>query len=73
MTNGDKIRNMKDEELIEWLDKVSNQGRKGWSPIGCWMCCYFRTHHYPSDCGDCEWKDGIESWVKSDCKVEEII
>ena len=59
---------MSDEELSEWLDKISNQDKKGWSPIGCHNCADYRTHHYPNDCGNCEWKDGIEGWVKSDFK-----
>lgn len=63
MTNADKIRNMSDEELADFLDKISNDERKDWSPIGCNTCCNYNTHHYPDDCGDCEWKDGILNWL----------
>ncbi len=57
MTNADKIRNMNDEELADFLDKISNDERKDWSPVGC---------STPDDCGDCEWKDGLLSWLRKE-------
>lgn len=35
ITNGDKIRNMNDLELANWLDKISNQNREDYIGIGC--------------------------------------
>lgn len=66
MTNGDYIRNMSDEELAEWLDKRSNESREDWDPIGCDSCTFYETHHYPKECGDCKWKNGIIGWLKSE-------
>jgi hypothetical protein len=69
MTNAEKIRNMSDEELAEWLDKISNQDRKDWDSVGCFHCINHGTHHYPKDCGDCEWKFGILHWLKSESTI----
>lgn len=70
MTNADKIRNMTDEELAEWLDKMSNQDRFDWGDIGCSNCVYYGTHHYPNDCGDCEWKLGLLNWLKTEVQCK---
>lgn len=66
MTNADKIRAMKDEELAEWIDKQYNQNRLDCESIGCYNCMRYNTHHYPNDCGDCEWKNGVLSWLKEE-------
>lgn len=66
MTNADKIRAMKNEELAEWIDKQHNQERQDWESLGCYDCINYGTHHYPNDCGDCEWKGGILSWLKKE-------
>lgn len=41
MTNADRIRNMTDEELAELFDKISNEYREDWSPMGCTTCSYY--------------------------------
>lgn len=67
MTNGDKIRSMTNEELAKWIDKQHNQDRDDWDGgLGCYNCIDYKTHHYPSDCGDCEWKNGILKWLKQE-------
>jgi predicted hydrolase (HD superfamily) len=68
MTNGDKIRSMTDKELTEWLDKQYNQDREDWTPLGCYHCADYGTHHYPEDCGDCEWLGGIMGWLQQEYK-----
>lgn len=69
MNNADKIRSMNNEELAEFLDKICNQDRDDWSPIGCgYSCSTYGTHHYPDDCEDCEFKDGILAWLENEIK-----
>lgn len=64
LTNGDRIRSMSDEELFDWLEKQINDEREDWETLGCYGCVYYKTHHYPDDCGNCEWIDGLLSWLK---------
>ena len=66
MTNADKIRAMTDEELAEWIDKWTNEDREDWDYLGCYKCIYYKTHHYPNDCGDCEWKYGVLNWLRQE-------
>lgn len=66
MTNYQKIKNMSDVELADFLDKISNQNREDWNPIGCFHCMYYGTHHSPKECVGCEWEYGILCWLKSD-------
>lgn len=68
MTNADRIRNMTDEELFEWLDIQLNQEREDWQPIGCYSCIDYGTHHYPKDCirNKCEWVNGVLGWLKQE-------
>jgi len=66
LTNGDKIRSMTDAELAEWLDKQYNQDREDWESIGCYNCINYGTHHYPKDCGKCEYLGGLLQWLKRD-------
>jgi hypothetical protein len=70
-TNAERIREMNNEELAEWLDSLFNQERDDWNPIGCFNCCNYGTHHYPKNCGDCEWKDGILAWLDKPYKEGE--
>jgi hypothetical protein len=63
MTNFEKIKAMSITELAEFLDKSANQEREDWEPIGCYCCADYQTHHYPKDCGECEWLKGIEAWL----------
>lgn len=65
MTNSEKIRSMNDKELAAWLEKISNRETEEFEGLGCYDCVYYGTHHYPSDCGHCEWKFGILEWLKS--------
>jgi hypothetical protein len=82
MTNADKIRNMTDNELAEWLDKMVNQYRKDWTPIGCYHCINYGTHHsdksnigtkfeYLYECKGCEFENGLLEWLKSESEVGE--
>lgn len=77
MNNADKIRSMNNEELAEWLDKISNQDREDWCGIGCCSCIYYGTHHankeyigtkheYLYQCKDCEFENGILGWLQSE-------
>ena len=78
MTNADKIRNMTDEELEEWLDKQNNQEREDWDgTIGCNNCCSHGTHHsdksnigteyeYLYECKNCEFENGLLQWLKNE-------
>lgn len=34
LTNADRIRQMSDEELAEWIDKQNNQDREDWESLG---------------------------------------
>lgn len=62
MTNFEKIKAMNLAELAEFLDKASNQERDDWSSIGCCGCVHLYNH--PKDCGECEWVNGIEAWLR---------
>ena len=73
-TNGDRIRSMTDEELAEWIDKMFNEGRDDWEPIGCYSCINYGTHHadkanigtkeeYLYECKDCEFENGLLDWL----------
>lgn len=37
MTDAEKIRNMTDEELADFLQKIQDSERKDWTPIGCYV------------------------------------
>ena len=64
MTNFERIKSFTVDEMTEWLDKMLNQDREDWESIGCYNCIYYGTHHYPSDCGDCEFLGGLKQWLK---------
>ena len=69
MTNGDRIRQMNDEELAGFLTKALDQERDDWNPIGCFHCINYNTHHQNErECGDCEWFGGLEKWLESECE-----
>ena len=73
MTNGEKIRQMTDEELADWLDRMFNEAREDWEPVGCYNCINYGTHHAnPSDesyaCGDCEYKNGLLAWLQQEAE-----
>lgn len=53
MTNADKIRNMTDEELAEFIDKVTDCCSDGWMCDKCPM--------YDADCAKIE---GFIAWLK---------
>lgn len=64
-TRADWIRGLTDGELANFLDRCVNSERDDWSPLGCYNCCYNGTHHQPSECVSCEWKNGILGWLES--------
>ena len=73
MTNADRIRNMTDEELSEFFDKMLNQDRIDWESIGCFDCIYYKTHHQDKSrpdyaCENCEFKDGLLEWLQAEVK-----
>lgn len=68
ITNGDKIRNMNDLELANWLDKISNQNREDYIGIGCYNCTSYGTHHMEESCKDCDWENGILGYLKLEFK-----
>lgn len=63
MTNYEKIKSMTVEEMAEWLDKMLNQEREDWDAPGCYDCINYGTHHFPKDCGDCEYLGGLKQWL----------
>ena len=70
-TNADNIRKMSDKELAEFLDKISNDDRLDWNPIGCNHCVYYQTHHSVKGssqymCKDCCYEDGLLTWLQSE-------
>jgi hypothetical protein len=69
MTNFEKIKSMTLEELAEWLDVQHNQDRLDWDSIGCYHCINYGTHHYPNDCGDCEWLGGLKQWLQREVSI----
>ena len=69
MNNYDKIRKMTLKEMADWLDKISNEDRDDWDPIGCSGCCYYNTHHMPKECGKCEFEGGMEKYLKRKTKM----
>ncbi|MFA7051244.1 MAG: hypothetical protein WC189_04060 [Bacilli bacterium] len=74
MTNGDKIRSMTDEQLADWLNKITNQEKEDWEQIGCSFCINnvisnksgvftkFSLH----GCEVCKFENGLIGWLKSD-------
>lgn len=64
MTNYEKIKAMTVEELAEWIDKQNSDDRDDWSPLSCYHCINYGTHHYPKDCRDCVWLGGIQKWLE---------
>lgn len=66
MTNADKIRSMTDEELADFLQRIQDSEREDWTPIGCYHCSYYKTHHQPKDCfkEECEFRLGVLGWSK---------
>lgn len=68
MTNADKIRTMDNKELADFLDRIQNSEREDWTPIGCYHCCYYGTHHQPKDCfkEKCEFVHGILGWLENE-------
>ena len=76
MTNGDKIRTMTDIELAEFIDKILNQDREDWKPIGCYNCNAYGSHHadknnigteyeYLYECKNCEFENGVIKWLEN--------
>jgi len=87
VTNADRIRAMSDEELAEWIDKMFNEGRDDWEPIGCYSCIHYSTHHsnpenkgtYLYECAACPHegsyenglKYGVRAWLQQPAKEGE--
>ena len=63
MTNFEKIKSMTIEEMTEWIEKQIDDEREDWESLGCYHCINYGTHHYPKDCGECEWLGGIKQWL----------
>lgn len=66
MTNYEYIKSMSIDEMAEWIERQYNQEKEDWEPLGCYNCSNYGTHHYPKDCGDCEWLGGIKFWLKNE-------
>ena len=76
ISNADVLRNMTDEDLAEFLDKMLNQDREDCDPIGCYGCVYYGTHHQNKNseyykCGDCEFEGGLLQWLQSEVKEDD--
>ena len=67
MTNGDRIRQMSNEELAKFLLNL----QLGDDAVNCEGCIYYKTHHYdPADkqymCEECYYKDigeDVSKWL----------
>lgn len=70
MTIADKIRNMNNEELADFIDWCVNDERDDWEGIGCSGCPDKGTHHAPECCKDCQWEHGIIGWLKSENDIK---
>ena len=73
MTNGDRIRQMSNEDLAKFLQSVED----GEGNMTCEGCIYAGTHHANPDdeqyeCGGCYWEDigwYIKDWLNKEEKV----
>jgi hypothetical protein len=63
MTNGDKIRQMNDEELAEWSLNICN------SCVYKSECCTYISIKEQNGSHDEGCKDGILAWLKSEVKA----
>jgi len=69
MNNFDHIKSMTVDELADLLDKALDQEREDWSPLGCYSCVNYGTHHHnESECGNCVWFGGINKWLNREYK-----
>lgn len=68
MTNAEKIKAMSNEELADFLKRIQDSEREDWTPIGCYNCAYYKTHHQPQDCfkEKCEFRYGVLGWLNSE-------
>lgn len=65
-TNYERIKNMTVEEMAEFLKENFDEYEE---TFGCYSCIDYKTHHYPDDCGDCEYlKCGgdIKIWLQTE-------
>lgn len=69
MTNLEKIKSMTVKEMAEWLEIILNDEHENWDSIGCWDCITYGTHHYPKDCGNCEFLGGLELWLNRETQL----
>lgn len=54
---------MSPSELADLLERIADSDHDEWFSPGCSQCMYYRTHHTPDECGECEWRDGVEAWL----------
>ena len=75
MTNAEKIKNMSDKELGEFLKNVE----KGEENISCYGCMNWGTHHSNPlekdlyECKGCYWEgigEDIEKWLNKEAQTE---
>ncbi|MBR6613202.1 MAG: hypothetical protein IKK84_00355 [Clostridia bacterium] len=70
MTNGDRIRQMSNEELASFLSKLQAEE----CDISCYGCMFVGTHHADPDdeqyhCGNCYFNDigeDVEKWLNKE-------
>ena len=62
LTNGDRIRQMSDEELSVWLDNIGS----------CLVCKFYKNkdENCTSSVDCC--KDGMLKWLKSEVNIDEL-
>ena len=63
MNNYEKIKQMTVEQMAKFLKKHFDEYGEH---FGCYSCTNYETHHYPDDCGKCEYlKCGgnIKKWL----------
>lgn len=81
MTNCERIKGMTAEEMADLFDKIDNQDRQDWEPIGCFHCTNRGTHHADKaligtehehlyNCGGCEFEYGIINWINAEHKED---
>lgn len=69
MNNIERIKSMSLEEMAECFEELGLDDET----FGCATCTSYGTHHYPDDCGNCEYlkcECDIKQWLKQQSKAK---
>lgn len=69
-TNYERIKNMTLDEMAEYFKEHFDEYGEH---FGCFSCINYNTHHYPDDCGNCEYLNcggDIKQWLLSEVDNE---